>query len=348
VLAQALRDNPDIRLASTRLAEAEAELNRVRLQVTQKVVTYQRSLELAREEVKVAEQMRKTLQQLVATGQAPPRDAYKAEYELVQAKAKLAQVEAELPYLTGKQPAEAGAKVGQQADLSIRLRPTAQPDDYSVHLTWKAVQGSMAEKIRAALDRPVDVQKAGTVGDLVQALQDSHPEIHIQVIEELPTLHLTLGPNPLSFGAALQLLEDVMPGYRTVVRDYGLLIARENLLPPGAVFLNDFRKGAARAEKGRPLANGSGPRGKVPPSERVEGQITKVSPQGLVVVSIGSDAGLAKGQTLEVFRLAPKPMYLGTLRIMEVKPKEAVGQPVGKVLQPLQVGDRVAARLSDS
>src|SRR5579883_1482356 len=38
LLTQALRENPDIRVAEAKLREAEADLNRTRLQVTRKVV----------------------------------------------------------------------------------------------------------------------------------------------------------------------------------------------------------------------------------------------------------------------------------------------------------------------
>src|SRR5947209_1017266 len=45
MLAKALRDNPDIRVAEAKLREADAELNRIRLQVTQKVVTLRHNWE---------------------------------------------------------------------------------------------------------------------------------------------------------------------------------------------------------------------------------------------------------------------------------------------------------------
>src|SRR5438132_13243758 len=44
MLAKALRDNPDIRVAEAKVREGEAELNRVRLQVMQKVVALQHTL----------------------------------------------------------------------------------------------------------------------------------------------------------------------------------------------------------------------------------------------------------------------------------------------------------------
>jgi hypothetical protein len=82
----------------------------------------------------------------------------------------------------------------------------------------------------------------------------------------------------------------------------------------------------------------------------VEGVVTKAA-DGLVVVSIGSDAGVQKGQTLEIYRLNDKApeqsKYLGRIKIVEVKATESVGQPEGKALGPIQIGDRAASRVLD-
>jgi hypothetical protein len=90
--------------------------------------------------------------------------------------------------------------------------------------------------------------------------------------------------------------------------------------------------------------------GKNPPPESVEGLIKTTDPSsGLMTITIGSDAGLAKGHTLEVFRLSPIPSqskYLGTIRILEAGHKEAVAQPVGRLLGTPQPGDRVASRIT--
>jgi hypothetical protein len=86
---------------------------------------------------------------------------------------------------------------------------------------------------------------------------------------------------------------------------------------------------------------------KNPPPSQVEGLITKTDPTGMVTISIGSDAGLLKGHDLEVFRMNP-PRYLGTIRIMDVRPNEAVGRPVAKPLGPMQQGDRVASHILGS
>jgi len=91
--------------------------------------------------------------------------------------------------------------------------------------------------------------------------------------------------------------------------------------------------------------------GKNPPPENVEGLVRTTDPSGLVTITIGSDAGLAKGQTLEVFRLSSVPnqsKYLGTIRILEVTATQAVGQPTGRMAAPPQPGDRVASHILGS
>jgi hypothetical protein len=86
-----------------------------------------------------------------------------------------------------------------------------------------------------------------------------------------------------------------------------------------------------------------------PPREDVHGRISQVGSNGLVLISLGSDAGLAKGNTLEVYRLntqAPElSKYLGKIKITEVTATGAVAQPVGKPLGPMQVGDQVSSQI---
>jgi hypothetical protein len=92
---------------------------------------------------------------------------------------------------------------------------------------------------------------------------------------------------------------------------------------------------------------------KNPPAEHVDGLIEAVDPSnGAVVVTLGSDAGLVKGNTLEVFRLnlntPAMSKHLGTIRIVEVYPNKAVGQPVGRMTAPPQRGDHAASDVAAS
>jgi hypothetical protein len=81
-----------------------------------------------------------------------------------------------------------------------------------------------------------------------------------------------------------------------------------------------------------------------PVPENFRGTIKAI--QGdLATITPGSDAGAAVGSELQVFRLSPKPEYLGTLLIRAVTPHEAVGQLKGPQKTRVQVNDEVAARL---
>ncbi len=102
-----------------------------------------------------------------------------------------------------------------------------------------------------------------------------------------------------------------------------------------------------KAQQGGPTAvaaNGK-PR-KNPPPDEVEGLVKAIDPEsGYVTLTIGSDAGLSKGNTLEAFRLKPEPAYLGTVEILAVQPDQAVAKPVARVRGTIQVGDRVSSTI---
>jgi RNA polymerase sigma factor (sigma-70 family) len=65
----------------------------------------------------------------------------------------------------------------------------------------------------------------------------------------------------------------------------------------------------------------------------------------LATITPGSDAGAAVGGVLQIYRLNPRPEYLGTIVIRAVTPHEAVGQLQGPKKAQIQPGDEVAARL---
>jgi len=89
--------------------------------------------------------------------------------------------------------------------------------------------------------------------------------------------------------------------------------------------------------------------GKNPPTDNIEGKVMETDRGGLIKVSLGTDAGLARDNTLEVFRLNRNnpslSKYLGTIRIIRISQTEAVGEPMGKPAGPIQPGDTVASRI---
>ncbi|HLN29943.1 MAG TPA: hypothetical protein VK395_19535 [Gemmataceae bacterium] len=101
----------------------------------------------------------------------------------------------------------------------------------------------------------------------------------------------------------------------------------------------------AQQNVGSALAGSSGPR-KNPPAEDVEGVVKSTDSQsGYITISIGSDAGIHKGNTLEVYRLKPEPAYLGSIEILAVHTNEAVGKPISRLRGQIQIGDRVSSTI---
>jgi hypothetical protein len=86
---------------------------------------------------------------------------------------------------------------------------------------------------------------------------------------------------------------------------------------------------------------------KNPPAEDIEGRVKSTDPtNGYVTVSVGSDAGLNKGNTLEAYRLEPDPLYLGWVQIVDVRPNEAVARPIElRGRGAIRVGDLVSSNI---
>lgn len=81
---------------------------------------------------------------------------------------------------------------------------------------------------------------------------------------------------------------------------------------------------------------------------KIDGKVKEVQDSGSIILSIGSEAGLKKGDTLEVYRLKPKPVYLGQIVITELKAGEAVARQIRKRPsggEPIRAGDEVSTRI---
>lgn len=107
--------------------------------------------------------------------------------------------------------------------------------------------------------------------------------------------------------------------------------------------LQDLARSLAQA-KANLGTTGVASKGANPPTENIEGQVTR-SEGNLVSISVGSDNGLTKNHTMEIFRLGATPDYIGRIRLVEVSAKGAVGQFINKPRKAPQIGDRVASRI---
>lgn len=86
-----------------------------------------------------------------------------------------------------------------------------------------------------------------------------------------------------------------------------------------------------------------------PPAVRVNGQVEKVDID-LIQISLGTDHGIARNNTLDVYRLQPEPKYLGMVRIVDANDHQSVARliPTGNATfrTPLRVGDLVTSKLT--
>lgn len=120
--------------------------------------------------------------------------------------------------------------------------------------------------------------------------------------------------------------------------DLKLLQERNNRLEQR---IQELEKENERLRKKGAAPDGGGTN---PPPANVEGLVNAVDEKsGLVTITVGSDAGLAKGHTLDVYRLTPAPKYLGQIELIDVRASEAVGKPVGKAKDAIAKGDSVSS-----
>lgn len=110
MLTIALKHNPDVRAARARLLAAEAELDRTRLTVLQKIIAYRERWSAQKASVAALSQETEALQKATAQDDVPESQKKQRAAMLAAARRKLAfeqarlrEVEAELPFLLGRQ-----------------------------------------------------------------------------------------------------------------------------------------------------------------------------------------------------------------------------------------------------
>ncbi len=86
-----------------------------------------------------------------------------------------------------------------------------------------------------------------------------------------------------------------------------------------------------------------------PPSVSITGTIKKVDKQdnSFVEIALGTDHGLNKDHTLDVYRLKPRPEYLGMVKILSSEPHRSVGRLIRSagVVSAVRADDLVSSDL---
>jgi hypothetical protein len=131
-------------------------------------------------------------------------------------------------------------------------------------------------------------------------------------------------------------LEDLNKDYRDKVIEAQL--RAEQQYEKNADLWRKLDKSSKRMEKRAP---------DTPPEDHAQGEVVNAEKgTGLVIISIGSNEGVTRGQTLEVYRLKPKPEYVGMIRVLDTRFAESVARAINPLRAgPIQKGDIVAPRI---
>jgi hypothetical protein len=168
MLAVALRDNPDIRVAEAKLRESESELNRIRLEVSQKVMAFPHDRAVQQAKVEEYEARLKAATTLYEKQAISEEDLRLAKVNVEVTRRQLSKLEAELPYLLGKAP-QGTASVGKQWPEVRRLDST-----YSLQHVPGDVVAALVDSLRT-VDSNVTVETSPSPPTLrVQGTPEAH------------------------------------------------------------------------------------------------------------------------------------------------------------------------------
>ncbi|MHC4399894.1 MAG: hypothetical protein ACYTG0_09460 [Planctomycetota bacterium] len=197
-LDHSLRAHPEIMAAEAKVDLAQAELRQTRFQVARELITFWNEWKSQEEQVALL---------------APEVEAgHMGTKELIQVKARLAEIESQVPFLLGQT-----GGVGSEGPS-----PSSQSGGQDLP------EGPEVEKIVAMLEESIPLEYIDTpVRDVADVIQDISQVRFIvdPLVEDVP---VTIDISGVPVGAAIQALEDITPGVRFVVRDYGILVTSDS------------------------------------------------------------------------------------------------------------------------
>ncbi len=216
-LARAMERNPDILTAQAKLRLAEAELNGARLETTRKIISLwnerQAQADVATEVNRAYTRFQEANARVAGTVNI--ETLANARIALVNAKAKLNQIESELQYLIGQAPVVVNSYRSVGSSQPIRIRTIQLP------------RGELVEIVRVALakETPQDLSFRNVpLASVVEHLADA-AKINFQLDSCIESnLSITISVRSLSLASAIQAIEDKYPDLKFVVRDYGILV----------------------------------------------------------------------------------------------------------------------------
>jgi hypothetical protein len=254
LLALALKNHPDIRVAESKQRDADVALYRMRMQVLEKVTMLHYEIKAARaaaNEAKARAQRdqaaygKGTLAAAELSASIAAQEKFHSDWE---------RLVAQMEFLTGKHTEKTAKWLAIQPDgrelWSSSSHGSSGIQVYSLKVVRAdavaaptPIAGPLTEKLRQALDQPFTVgpkEKMLATSELPALLRKYTKGVNIlkevkdgDVPANLP-FH-----EPIPLGALYQWIEDEF-NWRFIIRDYGIVGVDRNTVPPGAVLLLDF------------------------------------------------------------------------------------------------------------
>ena len=254
-------------------------------------------------------------QEIVELASPSPGKSLGLRHQLRNAKEKLSQLEEESQRLQNELAAEEAAYRQQLQKLETRRvdmeadsrRLNAELAERGQQLRELTQSVDEVQKNLASVDQQVQQLRAE-----IQQIQQKRDDEFKDVVDESEKVYEMVGQ-----------IERLEERRRQLVRQLDRINQKlnENDIDPHAP------------------VDGAGP--------RLEGQVTEVSGDGLIQISIGADRGLRIGQTVEIYR--GNTRYLGRAEVLRTDSDQAVAKILPKFNRgPIRKGDRVATKLKIS
>lgn len=281
LIQKALANDPDVQVARAKLALAEAEVAKARQAAVTRVLMLRDTVEQQRQAVARMSEVLALKERAVQAGGGAREDLLGLQEKVAVARAALERAETELRLLTGDGPKAATTPNPTAAFLEKLMTAEQGAADEEARAKVirlfagvldqaRLVQGSIPDRIRAALDKKVRLGGKGGPGITLDAAMDVFKkeaglDVPIRPTPS-PMPRIIPGDEELPIGAWFQMFQDIGgqgEGFAFYVREYGLLVANRQTAPPDAMTLTEFWRT-------RPVLAQQGPGPKLPAGKRHE------------------------------------------------------------------------------
>jgi hypothetical protein len=183
LIAEALKNNPDIRVADARLRAAEAEASRARMKLISELTALHADIEAAEAGVKEGEARYERAKKLYDQKVIPAEDLGTALLTFVKLKTELAGLKARLPYLLGRQSAEGNAKLSYYApSQALVIKSSISDEDFARRVSLDVLgRVPTVEEMKAFLAMPAKDRREKWVEQLQKANPVQAWEIAVRV-----------------------------------------------------------------------------------------------------------------------------------------------------------------------